>query len=149
VFVDGERRGETPMAIRDLELGTRLVRVQRDGFVPEERRISLTAGRPSRSLDVDLTRVAAAAPAPPPPPPAAPVPARTGELLVDSRPAGAAVSLNGKPVGVTPVTLDQLAPGDYSLELRLAGYLPFTTSVQVVAGARARVGASLTQQEPE
>jgi hypothetical protein len=149
VFVDGERQGQTPVAVRSVELGTRRVRVQRDGFVTAERQVTLTADRPSRSLDVRLTAAPAARPAAAPPPrPQAPA-AATGTLLVESRPVGASVLLNNRSVGVTPVTIDGLAPGEYTVHLELAGYLPFETTVRVVAGARARAAASLSQQEPE
>lgn len=93
-------------------------------------------------------RPAAAAPAAtrPTPAPAAPA-ARTGSLLVDSRPIGATVRLNGRVVGVTPVTLEDLAPGVYNVNLQLEGFLPLTTTVRVVAGERARAAASLTSAQ--
>jgi hypothetical protein len=44
---------------------------------------------------------------------------------------------------VTPLTLDRIAAGNYSVSLTLDGDQAWTTTVQVVAGARARVAASL------
>jgi serine/threonine-protein kinase len=150
VFVDEARRGQTPVAIRNVNLGTRRVRVQRDGYVTAERQVTLTSDRPSRSLDVRLTAAPPARPAPAPPArPAATPQATTGTLLVESRPAGATVLVNNRNVGVTPVTVQSLAPGQYIVHLELAGYLPFETTVRVVAGERARAAASLTLQEPE
>jgi hypothetical protein len=148
--VDEARRGQTPVAIRNVNLGTRRVRVQRDGYVTAERQVTLTSDRPSRSLDVRLTAAPPARPAPAPPArPAATPQATTGTLLVESRPAGATVLVNNRNVGVTPVTVQSLAPGQYIVHLELAGYLPFETTVRVVAGERARAAASLTLQEPE
>jgi serine/threonine protein kinase len=147
VFVDGTRRGATPLTLQQVALGTRRVRLQRDGYTTEERQVTLTEDRPSRSLDIRLTRAA------PPARTAAPAPAataRTGSLVVESRPTGAAVLLNGKPVGTTPLTLENLTPGDYSVRLQLAGHRPVTTTVRVVAGTRQRAAASLVSaQEPE
>jgi PEGA domain len=82
------------------------------------------------------------------PPPAAAA-ATTGALEVASLPAGAAVTLDGKPIGVTPLTLPQLAPGDYRVTMRLKGFQTVETTVRVVAGERARAAARLTEQEQE
>ena len=68
-------------------------------------------------------------------------------MIVESRPAGAAVMIDGKPRGVTPATIAGLAPGDYRVNLSLAGYQPFATTVRVVAGERTRAAASLSVQE--
>ena len=63
---------------------------------------------------------------------------------------GASVRLNGRVVGVTPVTVTDLAPGTYTVRMQLEGFEPLTTTVRVVAGARARAAASLTSaQEPQ
>ena len=149
VFVDGERRGVTPLTLQQMDLGTRRVRIQRDGFSTEERQIALTADRPSRSLDVRLTRVASPRPAAPAPAPADPA-ARTGTLVIESRPTGAAIVLNGRRIGTTPMTVDDLEPGPYTVQLQLPTYRPVTTTVRVVAGARARAAASLERaQEPQ
>lgn len=39
----------------------------------------------------------------------------TGQLHLESTPVGAHVTVNGKPVGVTPVTVDALTPGTYQV----------------------------------
>lgn len=146
VFVDGERRGVTPLTLQQMALGMRSVRIQRDGFATEERQIALTADRPSRSLDVRLTRAASSRPAAPAP--AGPA-ARTGTLVIESRPTGAAVVLNGRRIGQTPMTVDDLEPGAYTVQLQLPAHRTVTTTVRVVAGGRARAAASLERaQEP-
>lgn len=149
VFVDGDRRGVTPLSLTGLPLGTRRIRIQRDGYISQDRAVSLTSQRPSRSVDVTLSRrQAAAAPASPPARQTSPA-ARTGSLLVESRPSGATVTVNGVNRGVTPMTLSGLAPGEYVVQLQLTGYRTITTTVRVVAGERARAAASLTEQERE
>jgi len=156
VTVDGVAKGVTPLALRDLDVGTRDVTIARRGFITETRKVQITRARPSRSLDVRLSAAATATPRPSTPatigrPPAATTAAATttGGLAVDSRPAGAAVSINGKPSGVTPLTINDLAPGDYRVVMTLPGYRDFATSVRVVAGERVRAAASLTAQEQE
>ena len=69
--------------------------------------------------------------------------AAEGGLLVDSRPAGAAVFIDGRPAGVTPLALAGIVPGTYSVRIERAGYRAVTTRVDVKAGERARVAARL------
>ena len=157
VEVDDVARGVTPLALRDLDLGAREILVSRRGYESEARRIVLTKARPSRSVEVRLSQQSAAAPRPSTPAslgqpsasPAASGRSATGALAVDSRPAGASVLVNGKPSGTTPVTLNDLPPGDYRVTMTLEGHRPFATTVRVVAGERARAAARLTEQEQE
>lgn len=149
VFVDDRRRGVTPLTLQKVDLGTRRVRIERDGFEAEARQVTLTPARPSRSIDVRLTRAARSAPAGAPPAGRASA-ARTGTLVIESRPTGAAIVLNGRTIGKTPMTIDDLEPGTYTVQLQLANFRPVTTTVRVVAGARARAAASLeSAQEHE
>ncbi len=150
--VDGVARGVTPLALRDLELGSRTITVSRPGFIADERRVVLTRARPSRSFDVRLAAAATSVAVPRSAPASASAAgsrsgATTGSLLIESRPAGAAVSVGGQPRGVTPLTIEGLAPGDYRVGLSLAGYQSFATTVRVVAGERTRAAASLSVQE--
>ena len=139
VTVDGTLRGKSPLALRDLELGTRTIVVARPGYVSAERRITLTADRPSRSVDVAMVSVTAARPQPTRPAPAA---AASG-LMVDSRPPGASVTIDGAPRGTTPLTIESLAPGPHTVLIERPGYRPWSTTIDVKAGQRPRVAASL------
>jgi hypothetical protein len=149
VSVDGVEKGVTPLALRDLDMGTRNITVARRGFISESRKVLITNDRPSRSLDVRLTAQAAAAATPKPSTPATlgkPA-ASTGSLSIDSRPTGASVTINGKPSGTTPLTMNDLPPGEYRVLMSKTGFRNFATTVRVVAGERARAAASLTVQE--
>jgi hypothetical protein len=145
VFVNGERRGVTPLALRDLAFGTYAVRVARAGFTPFEQRVAIDAGRPARSLELALTRAASAAAAPAAVPSEAAAP---GSLLVESRPAGARVTLDGAAVGVTPVTLPNVPAGSHAIRIERSGYAPITTTARVEARTRARVAVTLTAERP-
>ena len=150
VEVDGVSRGVTPLALRDLDLGSRQITVSRRGYVSEERRITLTKARPSRSVEVRLsTSAAAAAPRPSTPASLGKPAETTGALVIESRPAGASVLVNGKPSGITPLTISDLAPGEYRVTMTMKGFRDFATTVRVVAGERARAAARLTEQEQE
>jgi hypothetical protein len=150
VTVDGVAKGVTPVALRDLEMGTRNIVVARRGYIPETRKVVITSARPSRSLDVRLAAEAAAATPRPSTPATLGKPASTtGSLTVDSRPSGASVTIDGKPSGVTPLTLNDLPPGDYQITMAMPGYRSVATTVRVVAGERARAAASLTALEQQ
>ena len=80
-----------------------------------------------------LERPAQTSTAPPPPgPPLSPVPLpNNGAIVIDTSPSGAAVNLDGKDAGKTPLTLQHLAPGKYSLRISLAGYEPVEKRVEL------------------
>lgn len=59
--------------------------------------------------------------------------APTGRLVIDTRPAGAEVQLNGEGRGLTPLTLD-VPPGPYTLVVTHAGRSR-TLPVQIAAGS--------------
>jgi hypothetical protein len=150
VSVDGVDKGVTPLALRDLPMGARNIVVARSGYIAETRRVVITTTRPSRSLDVRLSAEAtAAAPRPSTPATIGRPAITTGSLNVDSRPSGAAVTINGKPSGTTPMTLNDLAPGEYQILMAMPGYRNFATTVRVVAGERVRAAASLTALEQQ
>ncbi|WP_233498331.1 PEGA domain-containing protein [Meiothermus sp. QL-1] len=67
---------------------------------------------------------------------------QNGVLQVSSTPQGAQVLLNGRVVGNSPLNLT-VAPGSYELELRLAGYQSFRTTVAVGSGQTVPVNVSL------
>jgi hypothetical protein len=62
--------------------------------------------------------------------------------VIDSRPVGASVFVDGRQVGVTPLILSVPA-GPHTVRFEHAGYRAVTTRVEVTAGERARVAARL------
>jgi serine/threonine protein kinase len=64
-------------------------------------------------------------------------------MEVVSRPAGAEVFVDGRMVGRTPLVLPGVSPGDHSVRIALPGHQRWATTVNVAAGSRARVAASL------
>ncbi|MGE5244517.1 MAG: PEGA domain-containing protein [Betaproteobacteria bacterium] len=137
VYVDGRERGRTPAAIFDLRHGEHLVRVVRDGYVPEERRVELTASRPADSMTVLLQREGSVRPVP------SDATGITGVLVVESLPSGAAVFVDGHRIGTTPLSVTRVDAGEHAVRLERPGYRGWAASVRIVAGARNRVTASL------
>ncbi len=69
-----------------------------------------------------------------------------GQIAVESNPEGAQVQINGKtdPTWVTPFSLPNLQPGQYSITVSKAGYSSDSRTVDVTAGNRAAVSIHLT-----
>ena len=138
VKVDGRVRGRTPLVLRDLPLGAVRLSVEQAGYQIDERRISLTAASPSVTVESRLTRV-------PPPTPVA----TAGALVVESRPSGATVFVDGRQVGSTPLSVPDVTPGTRRIRLEMAGFNPWVTTTDVQAGTRTRVAASLERGSQE
>ncbi len=132
-WLDGRAVGVTPVSMRDLAFGSYTIRVSLDGYVAKEGRVVIRRKRAAQSIAFELAT---------PTTPASAV-RYAGVLVVDSRPAGVNVLVDGKPVGKTPLELDSVDPGEHTIRLEQDGYRRWTSSVRVVAGERIRVTASL------
>jgi hypothetical protein len=71
-----------------------------------------------------------------------------GSLVVNSRPSGARVFLNGRSVGETPLVLRNQPAGSRAVRVALDGYEPWSSAVQVVADTETRLRAELKMQRP-
>ena len=140
VLIDGRSAGRTPLTARDLALAAHTVAVSRPGFVTESRRVTLTSRAPSATLTITLKAERVARP------PAAAKGAATGSLSVDSRPRGAQVTIDGRVLGVTPLSAPGLSPGVHAVRVELAGHKPVTTTVTVKAGETAKIAVTLEQR---
>ena len=113
----------TPLTLGALASGSHVVRITHQGYVAAERRVRIGSNQPAQSIEVDL--VAARAVREAAPPPAAPE-RTSGSLMVDSRPAGARVFVDGKLVGTTPLLIDAVAAGDHAVRMEFDGFNPWT-----------------------
>jgi hypothetical protein len=66
-----------------------------------------------------------------------------GAIEVMSRPRDAKVLLDGKVVGLAPMSIPDVPEGMHEVRVELDGFSPWVGSVRVKGGSRARVGASL------
>jgi len=66
-----------------------------------------------------------------------------GSLIVTSVPAGGQVSVDGQFRSIAPVTIYNVAAGSHIINLNLAGYDDYSTSVAVAAGQMVQVPAVL------
>lgn len=57
---------------------------------------------------------------------------RNGTLIIDTNPSGASIKLNGKSIPEkTSLTLQNMAPGSYNIELELKGYHPWSKTLSI------------------
>ena len=152
VTVNGEWKGRTPLTLDKLAIGAYSVRVVQQGYEVSSQDVRLTAGQPARTLTFRLQRPARATatrppaatrPAAPSPPPPSQAGTLTGSIYVDSRPRGARVLIDGKPVGVTPLSVPDIRIGSHVVRIELDDHRPWTTSTSVKAADMTRVTGSL------
>jgi len=122
IFINDEYRDETPATITGLDLGLYDVRVERRGFAPQNRSVTVAAGS-TRTEEFRLLR-------------------DSGKLILVTEPAGVQVYIDGEPVGITragdtdvvsePLEIDFVERGDRRLQLARRGYTyePKTIRVQ-------------------
>jgi hypothetical protein len=123
VYINNERRGDTPLTLADLQPGTYRVRVEQDGYDPLARTLDLVRGGDSIE-EFGLT-------------------SNTGLILLTTTPADVEVFVAGKSVGKTvagkdettnlsnPLRIGGLAVGTHALKLVRKGWAEKTIEVAV------------------
>jgi hypothetical protein len=158
VRVNGQPRGETPVVLRDLPFGSYVITVSRAGYLDAVRGVDVLPSQPVASISVDLERQAGApgvAPAPAPAPvatgpapapPAAADATGVGSLYVVSSPADGRLFIDGQPFGTAPAVVPGLRAGRHVVRVEMPGHRTFERTVDVPAGQRVRVDATLVQE---
>ena len=130
VLVNGDPRGETPLELVGLAFGVYEVRLESRGYDPQVREVQLSATAPEAEVRTALQRTAR--------------PVEAGGLAdLVSTPSGARVSIDGRPVGRTPLTGVQLQPGPRRIDVALEGHEPWSTTIEVTPGRKERVDIRL------
>ncbi len=114
VYVDGIKKGVTPVTIEDLLLGQHFVEVKKMNFSTWSQRIAA-------EKDKTIELYAELHPS-------------TSSIAITSVPDGADVFLNDKKQGVTPFNLDNLNPGTYNLNVSKDGYILYSEQVTIAKG---------------
>ena len=127
VFIDGEERGQTPARL-SLKAGAHILELRGRG-VPRVTPINVTAGgQVSQYVEFADTPM-------------------TGQLQVQSQPAGAKVQVDGVDRGVAPVTVPNLTPGTHEVVMTsAAGSVKQVVNVQ--AGGTASIVAPIIATDP-
>ncbi len=127
VRIDGAMLDRAPTSVSGLSPGPHTVAVSLQGFSSAELRLVLPPGPIPVPLQFTL------------------LPMETS-LQIASEPSGAAVSVDGKVVGTTPLETLAVSPGLRSVEIKYKGFHSWTQTVEARAGDKIPLRARL---EPE
>lgn len=126
ILLDGSVKGSTPLTISGIAPGVYPLVLEKEGYAPYERNVTVSAGKPT-VVTANL------------------VP-RYGSLQVQSVPSGAEVLFNGTPKGLTPLVVSDLEPGTYAVSLSKAGYETDNRTVTVTAGKKQLLFVALSKK---
>jgi len=118
VYVNNQYKGITPLTLT-LNEGNYSVKLSKENYEDSTQSVTVKANQTGQ-VSITLKEI----PSPKP---------KTGNLSVSSIPAGAQVYVNGTYKGLTPITINNLNPGTYSIQLKLDGYKIVYGSVVVSA----------------
>jgi len=112
--IDGDVVGRTPLEALSLPAGEYRLELRAPRYLPLQQSLTVAGRQREQSLQLAL------APA-------------WADLRIESQPPGATVLVDGEPRGETPADIDVLQ-GEHELGLRLTGYAPWDTAIDVAAG---------------
>ena len=127
ILIDGVDSGETTPAIIPAMSGEREIALQLEGYRVHRQRLFAQAGKDMEIPTISLLQADA-------------------QLQLNSTPAGAGITLNGRFVGQTPKLLDLKSGYPHKVQLILAGYQTFTTTRTLKAGELSVLRPSLVRQ---
>lgn len=133
IEVDDRAEGVTPLSgPLLLGPGDHTIRATRDGELPDEKKVSVVSGQ---TIAVELS------------PRAPEVAPTTAAIAIASKPAGASLTLDGKPLGTSPWS-GVIAAGGYRLRAHLDGHIDHTQELVVTAGQDREVTIDLMALPP-
>jgi hypothetical protein len=133
VYIDGQRRGGTPLVVDGLTEGEHVVEIRSpgEGYQPFSEVVTVRA---DQRTSVEATvRLAP----------------DLGSLRVIANVPGAIISLDGVDIGVAPAAKGGLSPGEHVVTAQASGYEDVTQSVTVIAGRERVVSLRFTIESTE
>ncbi|MDO9540971.1 MAG: PEGA domain-containing protein [Kiritimatiellia bacterium] len=121
--LDGAHIGKTPLFSHDFPLGERQIQISMPGYLPKSVNLKVEDRTPIK-INVSLVSDSA-------------------ELLVESSPTGAVVTMDNSVVGTTPLTLAKAKTGEHTLELTLRGHSSAQHEITLQAGEKQKISANL------
>lgn len=137
VTLDGTIMGETPssgsLKLNNVGVGSHAVVLTRPGYQQYTATASVSANTVTEVSAILQPTTA---------------PSGSGSLTVSSTPAGANVFIDNAFVGISPVTVPNVAAGTHTVSMKLDGYQEYAVSTQVNSGAVSTVSAALSPITP-
>jgi len=132
VTLDGDYVGRTPvnstLNLDTVPPGEHIIALELSGYQPYSTRTNVSS-RLVSSVNAELI-------------PGSGTSAR-GNVSVTSDPAGAAIFLDNRSVGISPLTADDIAAGNHHITLTREGFQDYSTSILVTAGNTSTVSVTL------
>lgn len=119
VYIDGVYYGLTPRKVGGIPLGTRTVKITKEGYADSVNRVQVIS---SGITPVMVTLSPAFA-----------------SIIVSTIPPGADVSLDSLLVGTTPMTITGVSPGTHVLTLTREGYQDYHATLVIARGETVRL----------
>ncbi len=129
IWLDGNWINKSTPYKNTLAEGYHYVRFYKNGYKMHEEDFYLSAGG-FQQIDVNLT----------------PLTTQYGKLTVNSLPPNASVYLDGNLKGKAPMTINNITPGNHTLELHLSGYNDAKQDFYLNPGEHKNVTVTMSQQ---
>ena len=126
-IIDGKVVGNTPITIKDMKPDTYNLEIKIDGYVDWKESVDVIANK-EVAIDAELQ-------------------IKTGTVCIKSDPSNAKVLIEGNEVGTTPVTLAELMPGTFNVEVMMEGYESWKESVNIISDKKISLTVAL-QMKP-
>jgi len=131
LYVDDLYMGKTNQIVGNLAAGPHTVKITEAGYETWHDTVTVKSGE---ILPVTAILIEESAPA-------------HGDLLVSSTPSGASVYVDGDYCGSTPsddlLDINDIVPGTHDVTVKKPGFMDYTTRINIGAGGKERVFASL------
>jgi len=131
VTIDGTQAKKTPCTYTNLQPGTYSVEIKKSGYISYTKTVAVTSDADSE-ISASLNPVTT-----------------TGSLTVNSDPSGASIYLNGVYRGISPVHIDTLDSGIYTIKAEKSSYNTETDIINLISGQENSVQLSLSLKMPE
>jgi serine/threonine-protein kinase len=115
VAIDGKDAGHSPVALANVRPGVHMVRVSREGYAPAGLTLEVRHGEPLLPLRFVMEPL-------------------TAKLRVQTDPTEAAVEVDGRPVGTTPLEPVDISPGRHEVRAERRGFHSARQEVQGIPG---------------
>jgi TolB-like protein len=119
----GKASVQTPLKLVGLLEGEYRLKVLAGGYQSMEQKVEVVP-RASREIQVGLRSL-------------------PGSMEISSEPLGAGVFINGREYGKTPMNLDTLAEGYYTIQMEMKNFKPWSQRVRISSGQISEVKAKL------
>ncbi len=114
VYIDGAKKGFTPIRLEDILYGKHFVEVRKENFTTWSKEIDVEE---YKILQIDAELLA-----------------KYCTIDIVSNPDGAKVYLNNEEQGVTPIKIEKLDPGKYKLSIKKDGYALHEEEIETIKG---------------